>query len=147
MSREPLPKPKVGATINFIISVTDRKNCKKYTRLIGAIANEADENGNRSPVFRTISDMCEEDEIPPEVNAESLKALKDLDEIIIKKGQLVAFVKLDSTHAKIVDYPDVGIEEHYRRGEPKVLWEKLYTDDTHDLDGGENLYMENDNSP
>ncbi len=123
--REPLPKPKVGATINFIITVTDRPNKKRYTRLVGAIANEADENGNRSPVFRTISDMCEEEIIPEEVNPADLKSLKDLDEIIVPKGRLVNFVKLDDGHAKIVSYEDID----------DALWPKLYTEDTHDLDG------------
>jgi len=123
--REPLPKPKVGATINFIVTVTDRPNMKRYTRLIGAIANEADESGNISPVFRTISDMCEEEIIPEEVNPADLKSLKDLDEIIVPKGRLVNFVKLDGGHAKIVSYEDID----------DVLWPKLYTEDTHDLDG------------
>ena len=123
--REPLPKPKVGATINFIVTVTDRPNKKRYTRLIGAIANEADESGNISPVFRTISDMCEEEVIPEEVNPANMKNLKDLDEIIVPKGRLVNFVKLDDGHAKIVSYEDID----------DVLWPKLYTEDTHALDG------------
>lgn len=123
--REPLPKPKVGATINFIVTVTDRPNMKRYTRLIGAIANEADESGNISPVFRTISDMCEEEIIPEEVNPDDMKNLKDLDEIIVPKGRLVNFIKLDDNHAKIVSYEDTD----------DVLWPKLFTEDTHDLDG------------
>ena len=123
--REPLPKPKVGATINFIVTVTDRPNMKRYTRLIGAIANEADESGNISPVFRTISDMCEEEIIPEEVNPDDMKDLKDLDEIIVPKGRLVNFIKLDDNHAKIVSYEDID----------DVLWPKIYTEDTHALDG------------
>jgi len=74
--REPLPKPKKGYIINFVVTVTDRQVGKRWTRLIGAIANEANENGDMTPVFRTISDMCEEEDIVTAVDQNNLVDLK-----------------------------------------------------------------------
>lgn len=138
--KEPLPKPKKGNTLNFIVTVTDKPAGKRWTRLIGAIANEANEDGDMVPVFRTISDMCEEEDImkptdesklrdlkkeegqqPAEVQQEeaTTSAEEDLkqpeppndDTIIISNGQVVEFIKTDKDHFKIFDATGTALFE------------------------------------
>lgn len=68
--REPLPEGK-GTAINFIFVVTDQKNLKRWTRLVGTIANEV-KDGKNVPVFRLIQDMCLEEDLPKPVKEEDL---------------------------------------------------------------------------
>lgn len=71
--REPLPEGK-GTAINFIFVVTDQKNLKRWTRLVGTIANEV-KDGKNVPVFRLIQDMCMEEDLPKPVKEEDLKQI------------------------------------------------------------------------
>ena len=71
--REPIPEGK-GTVINFVFVVTDQKNLKRWTRLVGTIANEL-KDGKNVPVFRLIQDMCIEDDLPKPVKEEDLKPI------------------------------------------------------------------------
>ena len=71
--REPLPEGK-GTAINFIFVVTDQKNLKRWTRLVGTIANEV-KDGKNVPVFRLIQDMCMEEDLPKPVKEEDLEPI------------------------------------------------------------------------
>lgn len=71
--REPIPEGK-GTVINFIFVVTDQKNLKRWTRLVGTIANEL-KDGKNVPVFRLIQDMCIEEDLPKPVKEEDLKPI------------------------------------------------------------------------
>ena len=102
--RESLPKPKKGSAINFIVTVTDRMIGKKWTRLIGAIANEPNDKGEMVPVLRTISDMCDEEDIPTAVNKDNLVPIdktmpkdtrSDDSDIVIPNGKTVVFMNLE----------------------------------------------------
>ena len=71
--REPIPEGK-GTVINFVFVVTDQKNLKRWTRLVGTIANEL-KDGKNVPVFRLIQDMCIEEDLPKPVKEEDLKPI------------------------------------------------------------------------
>lgn len=71
--REPIPEGK-GTVINFIFVVTDQKNLKRWTRLVGTIANEL-KDGKNVPVFRLIQDMCIEEDLPKPVKEEDLEPI------------------------------------------------------------------------
>lgn len=71
--REPIPEGK-GTVINFVFVVTDQKNLKRWTRLVGTIANEV-KDGKNVPVFRLIQDMCIEEDLPKPVKEEDLKPI------------------------------------------------------------------------
>ena len=73
--REPLPEGK-GTAINFVFVVTDTQNLKRWTRLVGTIANEV-KDGKNVPVFRLIQDMCNEEDLPKPVKEEDLTPVNE----------------------------------------------------------------------
>lgn len=73
--REPLPEGK-GTAINFVFVVTDTQNLKRWTRLVGTIANEV-KDGKNVPVFRLIQDMCNEEDLPKPVKEEDLTPINE----------------------------------------------------------------------
>ncbi len=110
--REPIPEGK-GTAINFVFVVTDQKNLKRWTRLVGTIANEL-KDGKNVPVFRLIQDMCIEEDLPKPVKEEDLEPLNKEVPTMPEPGDTQEPVKEPDTPKNVIfrkgDIVDVSIE-------------------------------------
>ena len=129
--REPVPEGK-GTVINFIFVVTDQKNLKRWTRLVGTIANEL-KDGKNVPVFRLIQDMCIEEDLPKPVKEEDLEPLNKEVPSMPEPGDIQEPVKEPDPPKNVVfrkgDIVDVNVENGTVRvsvrdvdGKQKDVW-------------------------
>lgn len=110
--REPLDADDGQTAINFAVIVTDKKEGKRYNRIIGAMSRETNKAGEKQTIFRLIKDICNVEEIDAEVTEQ--------DGVVIPEGAKVQFRKRRGHDDEIIIDSADDDNELFRFADPDV---------------------------
>lgn len=110
--REPLDADDGQTAINFAVIVTDKKEGKRYNRVIGAMSRETNKAGEKQTIFRLIKNICNVEEIDAEVTEQ--------DGVVIPEGAKVQFRKRRGHDDEIIIDSADDDNELFRFADPDV---------------------------
>ena len=110
--REPLDADDGQTAINFAVIVTDKKEGKRYNRVIGAMSRETNKAGEKQTIFRLIKDICNVEDIEAEVTEQ--------DGVVIPEGAKVQFRKRRGHDDEIIIDSADDDNELFRFADPDV---------------------------
>lgn len=110
--REPLDADGGQTAINFAVIVTDKKEGKRYNRIIGAMSRETNKTGEKQTIFRLIKYICNVEEIEADVTEQ--------DGVVIPEGAKIQFRKRRGHDDEIIIDSADDDNELFRFADPDV---------------------------